>query len=340
MAKNSKQDLYEYQYTTPNKKVIKATLPAVRKPKGRSRQKGKITRGVIMEVIGFFGLWGVPGMLAELAGPAGILKVIFTLLIYGGIFAAGLYQVKQGRTYLNRINRYSRYMKVLEGKPYASISELAAKVAKKKAVVLKDLEFMIDEQWFQEAHLDVASEQFMLTDKAYEQFQLAEKGRQMREQEELEKKLRQIDPVQKELAQFLEEGQKYIKEIHLLNEGIMGEEVSRLLYGIEDVADSIFEQVKRKPDRMPDLRKFMQYYLPMTVKVVNSYKDFENERLLSRQLEESKKEIEETLNKVHEAFIKLREKLFQEDILDISTDLDVLETMMSQEGLLSDELSR
>ena len=122
-----------------------------------------------------------------------------------------------------------------------------------------------------------------------------------------------------------------------MNDGIAGESVSNKLYSIEDVVESIFEQVKRKPEKMPDLRKFMQYYLPMTIKVVRTYRDFENENLPSMQLEESKKEIEETLNKVQSAFIRLREKLFTEDVLDVSTDLDVLETMMSQEGLITDE---
>ncbi len=337
MAKNSKQELYEYQYTTPNKKVIKQALPAVKKPKGKSRNKSKVTRGIILQVIGCFGLFGNLGALAS-GGGLGF-GVLIGLIIYGGLFAAGYSQAKQGRTFLNRLNRYYRYMKVLEARPYASLSELAAKVAKKKSVVVEDLEFMMDQQWFLEAHLDLNGDHFMLTDQAYDQFLLAEQGRKMREQEELEKKLREIDPVQKELHQFLEEGNQYIKQIHSLNDQILGEEVSRLLYGIEDVAGSIFEQVKRRPDKMPDLRKFMQYYLPMTVKILQSYRDFENEKLPSAQLEESKREIEETLKKVETAFIKLREKIFREDVIDISTDLDVLETMMSQEGLLSDELS-
>ena len=77
----------------------------------------------------------------------------------------------------------------------------------------------------------------------------------------------------------------------------------------------------------------------MTVKVVTSYRDFENEKIPSRQLEESKKEIRETLDKVIMAFEALREKIFQEEVLDVSTDLDVLETMMSQEGLIKDGIT-
>ena len=107
---------------------------------------------------------------------------------------------------------------------------------------------------------------------------------------------------------------------------------------METIIASIFEVVKRKPEKRSELRKLMQYYLPMTIKVVTTYRDFENETVHSEQLEEGKREIKDTLNKVIEAFVALREKLFQEDVLDVSTDLDVLEAMMSQEGLIEDEL--
>ena len=108
---------------------------------------------------------------------------------------------------------------------------------------------------------------------------------------------------------------------------------------IEEILASIFEIVKRKPEKRTEIRKLMQYYLPMTVKVVTSYRDFENEKIPSRQLEESKREIRETLDKVIIAFEALREKIFQEEVLDVSTDLDVLEAMMSQEGLIRDGIN-
>ncbi|MGN0305070.1 MAG: 5-bromo-4-chloroindolyl phosphate hydrolysis family protein [Lachnospiraceae bacterium] len=333
----AKQELYEYQYTTPNKKVVHTCLPALRKPKGRSKQNSKVTWGIIFQIIGVVGLLGLPQMVAEGAGMGSLLT---RAVIHGGLLFIGFLQVRKGRLGLSRMDRYFRYMKIFEHQPYASIEELAGRVAKKPGTVMKDLEYMIDEGWFLEAHLDRKRNYFMLTDQAYQQFNEAEKGRILREKEEQEKqemKNKESDPATKELSRLLEEGNGYIREIHTLNEGIKGEEISHKLEVIEEMADSIFEQLKRKPEKIPDLRKFMQYYLPMTVKVVRAYRDFEQENLPSRQLEESKKEIEETLDKVQIAFEKLREKLFAEDVLDVSTDLDVLETMMSQEGLISDE---
>ena len=144
--------------------------------------------------------------------------------------------------------------------------------------------------------------------------------------------------MQKELLQILTEGENYVKKIRALNDEILGEDISKQLDQMEIIIASIFEVVKRKAEKRTELRKLMQYYLPMTIKVVTSYRDFENETVHSEQLEEGKREIKDTLDKVIEAFVALREKLFQEDVLDVSTDLDVLEAMMSQEGLIEDEL--
>lgn len=333
--KKKKQELYEYQYTTPNKKVVKEMLPAVRKPDSISEYKGKVTWG---GVLGVFGAWKLLGTL-EMLSYAGPFSIVKNVIVYGAILGIGIYQFLKGKNYVGRADRYSRYMKLLEHRQFASIEELAGAVAKSAKTVVKDLEFMIEQKWFLEGRMDEKKSQFMLTDKVYEQYRLAEQGRLLREQEELEKQKIERDPIQKELLQLITEGNRYVKEIRRLNDEILGEDISSQLDKIEEIIASIFEIIKRKPEKRMELRKLMQYYLPMTVKVVTSYRDFENERVPSKQLEESKKEIRETLDKVITAFEALREKIFQEEVLDVSTDLDVLEAMMSQEGLINDELN-
>lgn len=332
--KKKKQELYEYQYTTPNKQVIKEVLPAVKKPKGVGDYQGKITWGVLFGIFGGLKLLGA----LEMIGYVSPLSLLKDVVIYGGILGIGIYQFLKGKKYVNRAERYGRYMKLLEHKQFASIEELAGAVAKNAKTVVRDLEYMMEQKWFLEGRFDEHKSQFMLTDKVYEDYKRMEQGRLLKEQEEQEKRRIESDPVQKELSQVLTEGQHYVKEIRRLNDEILGEDISNQLDKMEEIIASIFELVKRKPEKISELRKLMQYYLPMTIKVVTTYRDFENERIPSEQLEESKREIRETLDKVIDAFAALREKMFQEDVLDVSTDLDVLEAMMSQEGLLRDEL--
>ena len=335
MGKKKKEPQpYEYQYTTPNKTVMREVLPAVQKPEKMVDYRGKTIWGALL---GVFGAWKLLGVVEMLSYTSPLISCI-KILVYGAILGFGIFQFSKGKKYSLRAERYNRYMKLLERKKFASIEELSIAVAKNAKTVLQDLEYMIEQKWFFEGKLDDKKSHFLLTDKVYEEYKKSEEGRLLREQEEREKERIESDPVQKELSQILTEGQNYVKKIRTLNDEILGEDISSQLDKMEEIIASIFEVVKRKPEKRGELRKLMQYYLPMTVKVVTVYRDFENERVPSGQLEESKQEIKETLDKVIEAFVALREKLFQEDVLDVSTDLDVLETMMSQEGLLKDEL--
>ena len=328
-------DLYEYQYTTPNKKVVREYLPAVKAPIGRKEAGKKMFKGRLIGILGLFFLLGT--LAGGLSG--GVMFYLIKLGIFGAAIGYGTYEIKQGKEIKGRIARYKRYMKVLENKKYASIEELSGTVGKNRKTVVRDLEYMMEKQWFLEAHLDIEKTQFMLTDKVYEQYQLSVRGQKLKEEEELKKQETENNPVQKELNRVLQEGETYIKKIHRLNDMILGDEISTRMDRIEDILISIFDLLKRKPEKLEDIRKLMQYYLPMTIKVLESYRDFENERMYSEQIKEGKAEIEETLKKVQIAFENLRENLFREDILDVSTDLDVLEAMMSQEGLIDTEFT-
>ena len=77
----------------------------------------------------------------------------------------------------------------------------------------------------------------------------------------------------------------------------------------------------------------MSYYLPTTLKLVNAYRKFDEQPVQGENILSSKREIEETLDTINLAFENLFDGLFEEDAMDVSTDISVLETMLKQEGL-------
>ena len=87
---------------------------------------------------------------------------------------------------------------------------------------------------------------------------------------------------------------------------------------------------------MPDIRKFMQYYLPTTLKLVKAYREFDGQPVQGENVTKVKAEISDTLDTINTAFENLLDSLFQDDVMDISTDISVLETMLAQEGLTED----
>ena len=83
--------------------------------------------------------------------------------------------------------------------------------------------------------------------------------------------------------------------------------------------DLPLEEAKKRPKEAAALRKFMDYYMPTTWKLLDAYRSFENEPIQSDNILRTKKEIEDTLDTINAAFEKLLDDLFQTTAWDISS---------------------
>ena len=139
---------------------------------------------------------------------------------------------------------------------------------------------------------------------------------------------------------MLDKGNAFIAEIRRCNDAIPGEEISDKISRIETLVRRIFDRVKTHPEIVPDLKKLMDYYLPMTVKLLGAYADMDAQPIQGPTIEKSKKEIEATLDTLNLAFEKLLDDLFADTALDVSSDISVLNTLLAQEGLTEDGLNQ
>ena len=137
---------------------------------------------------------------------------------------------------------------------------------------------------------------------------------------------------------MIEECDAYIQKIHQCNEDLPGEEISNKLNRLELVVTRILDEAKKRPGEVPQLRKFMDYYMPTTWKLLDAYRTFEREPIQSENIQKTKREIEQSLDTINSAFEKLLDDLFQTTAWDISSDISVLETMLAQEGLTGNNL--
>ena len=142
------------------------------------------------------------------------------------------------------------------------------------------------------------------------------------------------------VQQMLDKGDAFVAQIRKCNDDIPGEEVSGKIDRMEMTVRRIFDRARSNPEIIPDLKKLMDYYLPMTVKLLTAYADMDAQPVQGGNIESAKREIEGTLDTLNRAFEKLLDELFQETALDVSSDITVLQTLLAQEGLTDDELSR
>ena len=89
---------------------------------------------------------------------------------------------------------------------------------------------------------------------------------------------------------------------------------------------------------MEELRRFMKYYLPTTVKLLAAYEELDRQEIQGSNILKSKKEIEDTLDTINKAFENLLDSFFEDTAVDISSDISVMQTLMAQEGLLGGSL--
>ena len=92
------------------------------------------------------------------------------------------------------------------------------------------------------------------------------------------------------------------------------------------------------PKKAPQIRKFMNYYLPATIKILSSYERMSAQGVRGENIEATMTGVEKILGTIETAFANQLDHLFADEALDISTDITVLEGMMAQEGLTDDGL--
>ena len=141
-----------------------------------------------------------------------------------------------------------------------------------------------------------------------------------------------------ELDQMLKDGRMAIAEMKRLDDNIADPGISADIVRLEQVSEKIFEEVQRDPKKLPKIRRFMDYYLPTTLKLLNSYDRMSATGVSGENIDTTLAKVEGMMRTVVAAFEKQLDSLYGTDALDISTDITVLETMMAREGLMGQEM--
>lgn len=126
-----------------------------------------------------------------------------------------------------------------------------------------------------------------------------------------------------------------LREIRRLNDEIDDEGVSTRIDRIGELTRSIFTVVRQKPERADEVRKFMNYYLPTTFKLLQSYSLMEKQSYQGENIVASRKKIEDILDTLISAFEQQQDRLFRTEALNVDADIQVLETMMAKDGLVT-----
>ncbi len=136
----------------------------------------------------------------------------------------------------------------------------------------------------------------------------------------------EIDPI-------VEEGNRALSEMGRLYMSIKDNDVRSKINELMRITDKITQDAIADPSDIPQIKKFMNYYLPTTIKLLNSYDRMSAIGVEGENLDKSMKNINDMLDAAIVAYKKRLDSLFANQALDIETDIDVMNTMLAREGL-------
>lgn len=296
--------------------------------------------GVIITVI--FGV--VFGSAIDDVVIAGGMANMATCVISGTITAAGASLIWIGSRKASLASTFRKYRSIIGLRESCQISQLARMTGDTDEQVVSKIKRMISHRLFKQAHLDVNNTHLLLTDSANRRYlnSVAAEAEINRKKEEIaraaqrDEKFSALNP--KQIA-MLKDGDRYINEIRSINAQIPGTEISAKISRIELLTQKILERAAEHPEVISDLQKMMDYYLPTTVKLLETYRDLDMQPIQGDTISKSKAEIDSTLDLLNDAFERLLDSIFKDAAWDVSTDITVLHTMLAQEGLIGDELN-
>ena len=299
------------------KKVMRSAMrsPAVKK----SNAKWLKIIGAVLAVCGLAASWSPIDMMIWLGGVE--IWYIEELLWALAITAAGVAMFCSGMSIDRSLKRYNKYLAVVGDYEAMAVEQLSRTLGYPSDRVEKDLQKMIDKGYFgDEAYLNMELGYLFRSGQA--DAELKQKRRQEQAQEAA------AAPPPKET----EEGYSGIlRRIRRANDAIADEALSAKIDRLETITAKIFRAVEEDPKKRDRIDTFMNYYLPTTQKLLDSYAEFEAAGVEGENLRQAKARIESTMDLIIKGFEHQLDELYKADALDVDSDIRVMETMLERD---------
>lgn len=238
--------------------------------------------------------------------------MISEMLSIGAFMGVGLVLLSVGLRRRKQAKRFRKYLGLIGMKKKVSISTLAKATRRKYDKVCDDLQNMLDQGILPVGYLDLENDKLVLTTEGIED-----------EEEEPEE----------ETTEEARTDDSILGEIRAVNDSIPDPVMTAKIARIEEITGKILDYQRRYPAKAGQLRNFLNYYLPTTLKILRAYAQLEEQGIEGENISAAKSRIEGMMDKVVEGFEKQLDKLFQNDALDITSDVAVLEKMLDNDGL-------
>lgn len=140
----------------------------------------------------------------------------------------------------------------------------------------------------------------------------------------------------KNLYDILKEAKEETLQISNLSKQIEDKEVVENIEQICDISNKIIDTLSKNPNKLGQARNFLNYYLPVTIKILTRYDEIENQRLNTTESKEFMESVKKMTEKIKNAFNEQLNNMYQTEMIDTDAEIKVFESMLKSDGFLDD----
>lgn len=237
---------------------------------------------------------------------------------------------------------YTRFLRELGHNTVIPIRDLASSVQKTEKDTIKELMYMMNKGYFKQARIVENDSLFLLDIPTFKLYK-NQKNQMPNLSHEENKKIAQDTSTKtnKDKAEeIIKISSKEITSINLSISRIKNRNFLEKVIEIKKTIENITNIIKRYPEKAYVLDKFIEYYLPTTVKLIDAYTEYEIMESNDSKIKNSLTEIESSIEIINEAFEKIQLELMEDRTMDIKTDIDTMKILLNQEGYLEKDWSK
>ena len=264
---------------------------------------------------------------------------LITAIVFGVL---GVFSWKKAKQ-IDMISKdYTRFLRELGHNTVIPIRDLASSVQKSEQATIKELMYMMKKGYFKQARIVENDSLFLLdipTFKLYKNQKNQMVNLSYEEKKQIEKDAHEDVNIEK-AENIIKISSKEINSINLDISRIKNRSFLEKVIEIKKTIENIVNIIKRYPEKAYALDKFMDYYLPTTVKLIDAYTEYEIMESNDPKIKNSLLEIESSIETINEAFGKIQLELMEDRTMDIKTDIETMKILLNQEGYLEKDWSK
>lgn len=311
--------------TSPNANVtarsankVEKTVVQTAKKMNRAPKTSDKTARTLMIIGGIIAVAVGSGLISdigEIIGYGWYSYMAEDILSECGFLAGGIAMFAAGQRMKRRSARIARYLAVMGKRSHISVDELCTVTGKSRKKVEGDLNYMVEKGLLGTgAYLDSGRGIFFRSADAFADYA--------------------NETVKKENVTPKEANEGYagaLRAIRSANDRIADPVLSEKIDHLETVAGKIFREVEEHPEKQQQAATFLNYYLPTTLKLLDSYAKFEEAGIEGENLSRAQERIEETMDALIKGFDKQLDDLYRNEAMDIDSDIRVMENMLRRD---------